>query len=118
MQALTAERLVGEGVRDRARIDAEAAEAGREALIKTVAELTGVTVDHYAEIGLLGFAPDHRRARRRRRLPEGRRRTNRFRARDFPAGPQTLTAPTRSRSSASATACRAATSTGSAASRW
>lgn len=31
-------------------------EAGREALIETVAELTGVTVDHYAEIGLLGFA--------------------------------------------------------------
>src|ERR1700743_2936969 len=38
--------------------EAEAAgtEAGREALIKTVADLTGVTVDHYAEIGLLGFA--------------------------------------------------------------
>ena len=34
----------------------EASEAGREALIKTVANLTGVTVDHYAEIGLLGFA--------------------------------------------------------------
>jgi LCP family protein required for cell wall assembly len=34
----------------------QAAEAGREALIKTVAKLTGVTVDHYAEIGLLGFA--------------------------------------------------------------
>jgi LCP family protein required for cell wall assembly len=34
----------------------EANEAGREALIKTVANLTGVTVDHYAEIGLLGFA--------------------------------------------------------------
>lgn len=31
-------------------------EAGREALIETVADLTGVTVDHYAEIGLLGFA--------------------------------------------------------------
>lgn len=31
-------------------------EAGREALIKTVAKLTGVTVDHYAEIGLLGFS--------------------------------------------------------------
>ncbi len=31
-------------------------EAGREALIKTVADLTGVTVDHYAEVGLLGFA--------------------------------------------------------------
>lgn len=25
-------------------------------MIKTVADLTGVTVDHYAEIGLLGFA--------------------------------------------------------------
>src|SRR6201995_4176122 len=34
----------------------EGTEAGREALIKTVAELTGVTVDHYAEIGLLGFS--------------------------------------------------------------
>ena len=34
----------------------KATEAGREALIKTVAKLTGVTVDHYAEIGLLGFA--------------------------------------------------------------
>ncbi|MEH3136245.1 MAG: LCP family protein [Mycolicibacterium neoaurum] len=34
----------------------EGTEAGREALIKTVAHLTGVTVDHYAEIGLLGFS--------------------------------------------------------------
>ena len=34
----------------------EGIEAGREALIKTVADLTGVTVDHYAEIGLLGFS--------------------------------------------------------------
>ncbi|MCV7193240.1 LCP family protein [Mycolicibacterium brumae] len=31
-------------------------EAGRDALIGTVAKLTGVTVDHYAEIGLLGFS--------------------------------------------------------------
>ena len=36
--------------------DKRGTEAGREALIKTVADLTGVTVDHYAEIGLLGFA--------------------------------------------------------------
>jgi LCP family protein required for cell wall assembly len=35
---------------------AQGNEAGRDALIKTVADLTGVTVDHYAEIGLLGFA--------------------------------------------------------------
>src|SRR6201990_694062 len=39
-----------------AKAEPEAIEAGREALIKTVANLTGVTVDHYAEIGLLGFA--------------------------------------------------------------
>ena len=44
-----------EGV-DPSVAEPEAAEAGREALIKTVANLTGVTVDHYAEIGLLGFA--------------------------------------------------------------
>ena len=41
---------------DPAKAEPEAIEAGREALIKTVANLTGVTVDHYAEIGLLGFA--------------------------------------------------------------
>ncbi|MFZ3293847.1 LCP family protein, partial [Mycobacterium sp.] len=47
--------LVESGV---AAADAETqgTEAGREALIKTVGDLTGVTVDHYAEIGLLGFA--------------------------------------------------------------
>jgi LCP family protein required for cell wall assembly len=44
-----------EGV-DPAKAEPQATESGREALIKTVAKLTGVTVDHYAEIGLLGFA--------------------------------------------------------------
>ncbi|MBV8181741.1 MAG: LCP family protein [Mycobacterium sp.] len=39
-----------------AEAEAQGTEAGREALIKTVADLTGVTVDHYAEIGLLGFS--------------------------------------------------------------
>jgi LCP family protein required for cell wall assembly len=41
---------------DPATAEPKATEAGREELIKTVAKLTGVTVDHYAEIGLLGFA--------------------------------------------------------------
>src|SRR5258708_29030955 len=48
-------KLVQSGVSD-ADADRQSTEAGREALIKTVANLTGVTVDHYAEIGLLGFA--------------------------------------------------------------
>jgi LCP family protein required for cell wall assembly len=48
-------KLVESGISD-AEADKQSTEAGREALIKTVANLTGVTVDHYAEIGLLGFA--------------------------------------------------------------
>jgi cell wall biosynthesis protein len=48
--------LVEKDGMDQAQAEPQAAEAGREALIKTVASLTGVTVDHYAEIGLLGFA--------------------------------------------------------------
>lgn len=48
-------RLVQAGA-SAAEAAAQGTEAGREALIKTVADLTGVTVDHYAEIGLLGFA--------------------------------------------------------------
>lgn len=36
--------------------EARGTEAGREALIKTVSNLTDVTVDHYAEVGLLGFS--------------------------------------------------------------
>ncbi|BDX33855.1 LytR family transcriptional regulator [Mycobacterium antarcticum] len=41
---------------DPAVAEPKATEAAREALIETVATLTGVTVDHYAEIGLLGFS--------------------------------------------------------------
>src|SRR5277367_88232 len=47
--------LVESGVAP-AEAETRGTEAGREALIKTVGDLTGVTVDHYAEIGLLGFA--------------------------------------------------------------
>lgn len=49
------ELVENEGV-DPAQAEPQATEAAREALIATVAKLTGVTVDHYAEIGLLGFA--------------------------------------------------------------
>lgn len=48
--------LVEQKGMDPAQAQPQATEAGREALIKTVANLTGVTVDHYAEVGLLGFA--------------------------------------------------------------
>lgn len=49
------EALVAAGMED-PQVEQRAVEAGREALIATVTELTGVTIDHYAEIGLLGFA--------------------------------------------------------------
>ncbi|MGZ5394371.1 MAG: LCP family protein [Mycobacterium sp.] len=48
--------LVEQDGMDKAQAEPQAVEAGREALIKTVASLTAVTVDHYAEIGLLGFS--------------------------------------------------------------
>ncbi|MGB3886103.1 MAG: LCP family protein [Gordonia sp. (in: high G+C Gram-positive bacteria)] len=39
-----------------AQAEKDGTKAGRKALIDSVAELTGITVDHYAEVGLLGFA--------------------------------------------------------------
>lgn len=52
----TMKKLVEKQGMDPAQAEPKAVEAGRNALIKTVADLTGVTVDHYAEIGLLGFS--------------------------------------------------------------
>ncbi len=52
----TMKELVENQGMDPAQAEPRAVEAGRNALIKTVADLTGVTVDHYAEIGLLGFS--------------------------------------------------------------
>ncbi len=53
-KAKTADELAGEGLSD-AQIEEKSNQAGRQALIKSVAGLTGITVDHYAEVGLLGF---------------------------------------------------------------
>jgi len=52
----TMKELVEQQGEDPDVAELEATAAGREELIKTIANLTGVTVDHYAEIGLLGFA--------------------------------------------------------------
>ena len=50
-----ATRLRNEGV-DEATVDQESTTAGRKNLIATVQDLTGLTIDHYAEINLLGFS--------------------------------------------------------------
>ncbi|MDN5683643.1 LCP family protein, partial [Corynebacterium glyciniphilum] len=40
---------------DEQKVENESSQAGREALVSTVADVTGITVDHYAEVGLHGF---------------------------------------------------------------
>ncbi|WP_080796226.1 LCP family protein [Corynebacterium pacaense] len=47
--------LINMGVTDEAELESRSKEAGREGLIDVVSDLTGITVDHYAEVGLLGF---------------------------------------------------------------
>ena len=49
------QQLAERGKTDPKEIDKESTEAARQALIKAVAGLTGITVDHYAEVGLFGF---------------------------------------------------------------
>ncbi|MEV5650411.1 LCP family protein [Nocardia sp. NPDC052254] len=48
------EKLAEQGL-SASQIEEKSTQAGRQALIKSVANLTGITVDHYAEVGLLGF---------------------------------------------------------------
>ncbi|PSL54517.1 LytR family transcriptional attenuator [Saccharothrix carnea] len=51
----TMERLAAEGVSDLTERSKAGDQAGRRALVQVVQELTGVRVDHYAEINLYGF---------------------------------------------------------------
>nr|WP_123930661.1 LCP family protein [Corynebacterium choanae] len=48
-------QLLEQGITDQKELIARSTEAGRAALIRAISRLSGVTVDHYAEIGLLGF---------------------------------------------------------------
>ncbi|KAB1504182.1 LytR family transcriptional regulator [Corynebacterium sp. 320] len=50
-----ADKMVQAGVTDEKTIQQESSEAGRKELINSIADLTGIKVDHYAEVGLLGF---------------------------------------------------------------
>ncbi|WP_033441002.1 LCP family protein [Saccharothrix sp. NRRL B-16314] len=51
----TMQRLQAEGVSDLTERSQRGDQAGRRALVQVVQELTGVRVDHYAEINLYGF---------------------------------------------------------------
>ncbi|NUR58342.1 MAG: LCP family protein [Catenulispora sp.] len=48
-------KLVAAGQKDKAKIEAESREVGREATLRAVQKLTGVHVDHLAEVNLVGF---------------------------------------------------------------
>jgi LCP family protein required for cell wall assembly len=87
----TAQRLVAHGA-DPATVRTESVAAGRKLLLEAVKDLTGIGIDHYAEINLLGFsllteavggvevclrAPVH----------------DRFSGANFPAGPQLISGP-------------------------
>jgi len=52
---LTAQRLRAAGERDSAKVERDSDAAGRQALVASVQSLTGLTVDHYAEVSLYGF---------------------------------------------------------------
>jgi LCP family protein required for cell wall assembly len=54
-KAAEEDRLVAAGDTDPTDVDVRSSEAGRQELVSAVGELTGVTVDHYAEVNLLGF---------------------------------------------------------------
>jgi LCP family protein required for cell wall assembly len=56
VKALAEQELVAGGAQDRREIAAEASARGRTALIGAVEDLTGLTIDHYAEVNLVGFA--------------------------------------------------------------
>jgi LCP family protein required for cell wall assembly len=56
MKAIVEQQLLADGARDRREIAAEASARGRTALIGAVEDLTGLSVDHYAEVNLVGFA--------------------------------------------------------------
>ncbi|MBP3088721.1 LytR family transcriptional regulator [Corynebacterium sp. sy017] len=47
--------LITDGLSDEQKLEEKSKDAGRKGLINAISDLTGITVDHYAEIGLLGF---------------------------------------------------------------
>ncbi len=49
------DELINAGEKEDRELEEKVAQAGQQGLIDAVADLTGVEVDHYAQVGLLGF---------------------------------------------------------------
>jgi LCP family protein required for cell wall assembly len=87
----TASQLVETGAAPET-VRTESISAGRKLLLSTVESLTGVGIDHYAEINLLGFAQLTQAVGGVEvclRAPV----KDKFSGADFPAGPQTISGP-------------------------
>lgn len=87
----TAQQLVQEGA-DPATVRNESISAGRKLLLRTIEQLTGVGIDHYAEINLLGFSLLTEAVGGVEvclKAPVD----DKFSGADFPAGPQMITGP-------------------------
>ena len=84
----TRDQLAAQGVTG-AALTAQAMQAGRRTLIRTVQDLTGVTIDHYAEVNLLGFAQITQAIGGVRVCLKAPVRDE-YSGADFPAGPQTV----------------------------
>ncbi|MGH3930289.1 MAG: LCP family protein [Pseudonocardiaceae bacterium] len=54
-QVQAARQLRESGVTDDAQIERDSAQVGRRTLVGTVEQLTGIRIDHYAEVNLYGF---------------------------------------------------------------
>jgi LCP family protein required for cell wall assembly len=54
-KAIAETRLVAQGVTDQAKLESMSRDVGREATLRAVQLLTGVHVDHIAEVNLIGF---------------------------------------------------------------
>lgn len=81
-------RLAAQGVTGPA-LEQQAAQAARRTLVTTVEQLTGVSVDHYAEVNLVGFA-DITQAVGGVPVCLNAPVRDKYSGADFPAGPQTL----------------------------
>ncbi|MCD2197435.1 LCP family protein [Actinomycetospora endophytica] len=55
-KAAAQQQLAASGDSNPADVDVKSSEAGRQSLIEAVQDLTGIGVDHYAEVNLLGFS--------------------------------------------------------------
>jgi LCP family protein required for cell wall assembly len=84
-------RLAAQGVTGPA-LEQQAAQAARRALVATIEQLTGVSVDHYAEVNLAGFA-DITQAVGGVPVCLNAPVRDSFSGADFAAGPQTLQGP-------------------------